>query len=159
MKSILTSMLAFLMLGMIGYAETQVPGKVASAFKAKFPTAQDVQWGKESASEFEAEFKLNGKEMSANFDANGTWLETEAKLPARDLPAPVLAALKAQFGNSKVEKAESLEKAGEAVVYEVRLEQDEATLEVVLDASGKIIRKDVKSEEEEEEEEEYGEEE
>jgi len=128
-----------------------VPKTVTVAFKAKYSAAQKVEWGKESDTEFEAEFKLNGKEMSANFDASGKWLEAETKLDKKDLPASVLATLKSQFGDSKIKKAESLEKAGEAVVYEVKLEQDESELEVVLDSNGNVIKKEAKGEEKEQE--------
>jgi len=152
MKSFITSILAVVLFSVIACSQTKVPEKVADAFKAKFPSAQKVEWGKESASEFEAEFRLNGNEMSANFDASGKWLETEAKLTKDDLPAPVLATLKSQFGDSKIKKAESLEKAGEAVVYEVKLEQDEAELEVVLDSNGNVIKKEAKGEEKEQKE-------
>ena len=152
MKSFITSILAVVLFSVIACSQTKVPEKVAAAFKAKFPAAQKVEWGKESATEFEAEFELNGKEMSANFDAGGKWLETEAKLDKKDLPASVLATLKSQFSDSKIKKAESLEKTGEAIVYEIKLEQGEAGMEVVLDAGGKVVRKETKGEEKEQEE-------
>ena len=134
-------------------AGLSTPAAVAKAFETKFPSAGEVKWGKESDVEYEAEFELNDQEMSANFDANGTWLETEAKLAPKDLPAPVLATLKSQFGDSKIKKAESLEKAGEPVVYEIKLEQGENEVEVVLDANGKVISKEAKGKEAEESEE------
>jgi len=137
--------------GVFACSQTQAPEKVATAFKAKFPAASAVEWGKESDTEFEAEFKMNGREMSANFDAGGKWLETEAVLVKDDLPAPVLYTLESKFGNSEVRKIESVEKAGETVVYEVKLEQDENELEVLLDAGGRILRQEPYNEEREEE--------
>ena len=41
------------------------------------PAATDVKWGKESAKEYEAEFRLNGNNVSANFGSDGAWVETE----------------------------------------------------------------------------------
>ncbi len=149
MKKIITSILAIVLFSVIACSQTKVPEKVAAAFKAKFPAAQKVEWGKESSTELEAEFRLNGKEMSANFDAGGKWLETEARLDKKDLPASVLATLKSQFVDSKVKKVESLEKAGEAAVYEVKLEKEEAGLKVVLDAGGKVLKKEAIDEEKE----------
>ena len=149
MKKSTLLIMSIVLFGVVAYAQIKVPEKVATAFKAKFPAAGAVEWGKESDTEFEAEFKMNGKEMSANFDAAGKWLETEARLSRNDLPAPVLATLKSKFGGSEVKNIESLEKAGEAVVYEVQLEQDENELEVVLDAGGKIVKQESISEEEE----------
>ena len=147
MKSFITSILVVILFSVIAYSQTKVPEKVATAFKVKYLAAKDVEWGKESDTEFEAEFKLNGKEMSANFDASGRWLETEAKLAPKDLPAPVLATIKSQFGDSKIKKAESLQKAGEPMIYEVKLGQDETEQEVVLDPRGKVLKKEAKDEE------------
>jgi hypothetical protein len=131
-----------------------VPEAVVTAFKAKFAAATDVNWGKESETEFEAEFKLNGKEMSANFDPSGKWMETEARLSSEGLPAQVISALKVQFGDYQIIKAESLEKPDEPVVFEMKLKKGETMLEVVLDASGKVIKKEMKGEAEENEQEE-----
>jgi hypothetical protein len=128
-----------------------VPEEVAAAFQTKFAAATEIEWGKESATEFEAEFKLDGKKMSANFDATGKWLETEAILSAEELPAPVLRTLKAQFGEYQVKKVESLEKASEPMTFEVKLEKGETILEVVLDASGKVVKQKIKEEVEEKE--------
>jgi hypothetical protein len=130
-----------------------VPDEVTAAFKAKFAAATEVAWGKESDTEFEAEFKLNGKKMSANFDATGKWLETESILSKDGLPIQVLSTLKSQFGEYQIEQVESLEKAGESVVFEVKLEKGETVVEVVLDASGKVVKKEIKEEGEEKEQE------
>jgi len=153
MKISILLILSIVLSGVFAYSQIKVPEKVAAAFKAKFPAASAVAWGKESATEFEAEFKMNGKEMSANFDAAGKWLETETRLSKSDLPAPVLATLKSKYGGSEVKNIESLEEAGKAVVYEVQLEQDENALEVTLDAGGKIVKQATVNDEEEEGEE------
>ena len=119
-----------------------LPEAVVAAFNAKYAGAEEVRWGKESDNEFEAEFELNEKEMTASFDTSGKWMETEAKLSEEDLPAPILQTLKSQFGDYRIVQAESLEKAGETAVYEVKLEKGESELEVVLDASGKVVKKE-----------------
>ena len=49
----------------------KVPDAVQSAFKTKFPEATKVEWEKESTNEWEAEFKWNGNEYSANFNSAG----------------------------------------------------------------------------------------
>lgn len=153
MKKSIILILSIVLFGIFAYSQIKVPEKVAAAFKARFPAAVTVEWGKESDTEFEAEFKMNGKEMSANFDATGKWLETETRLSKNDLPAPVLAALKSTFGGSEVKNIESLEEAGKAIVYEVQLEQGEKKLEVILDAGGKIVKQAAVNDEEEEGEE------
>jgi hypothetical protein len=128
-----------------------VPDKVASSFRAKFGAAAEIGWGKESDNEFEAEFKLNDKTMSACLDSTGKWLETESAFAGNELPAQVLNTLKSQFGPYQVVKAESLEKNGEPLVFEVRLEKGESNLEVVLDQGGKVVQKTILEENEEKE--------
>jgi hypothetical protein len=131
-----------------------VPAAVASAFESRFSGAEDIEWGKESDSEFEAEFTLNGKSMSANFDTGGKWLETESKVTGEELPAAVRSTLKSDFGMYQVSKAERLEKPGEPVTFEIKMEEGGTTTEVVLDETGKVVKQKVKNEEEESEHEE-----
>lgn len=120
--------------------EISVTDAVAATFKAKYPSAQNVEWGMESATEFEAEFEMNGNKMSANFDADGNWIETEAVLTKDDLPAAVLAALNSQFGESEIMTIESLEKAGEAIVYEIKLKKGETETDIEFDSNGNVIK-------------------
>ncbi len=50
----------------------KAPKKVIDAFTKKFPTAKKVKWEKENDKKWEAEFKMNRKEYSANFLSDGT---------------------------------------------------------------------------------------
>ena len=117
-----------------------VPVEINSAFNTKFSGATDITWGKESDIEYEAEFKLNGKLVSANFDTSGKCLVTETKLTKEELPTQITNNLKSQFGEYQVIEAESLEKTGKPVVFEVMLEMGETTLEVVLESNWKIVK-------------------
>ncbi len=60
--------------------ETDVPAPVRESFNTKYTGATDVQWEKEtkdSKLEYEAEFKMNDKEMEAFFDESGNFLREE----------------------------------------------------------------------------------
>ncbi|HEX8060180.1 MAG TPA: hypothetical protein VF473_04555 [Cyclobacteriaceae bacterium] len=57
-------------------AASDVPQAVVESFKAKYPGATDVEWEVEKEDGklfFEAEFKLNGKEVEAHFRPDGTF--------------------------------------------------------------------------------------
>jgi uncharacterized membrane protein YkoI len=125
------------------------PAKVAESFKTKFPTAKSVKWEKENEKEWEAEFKMEGKEYSANFSVDGTWLETEHEIKNNELPEAVKMALKNDFGVYEIEEIEISEKSN-GTAYEVELEKGEQTLEVVFDVSGKVLSKKEVIESEEE---------
>jgi len=125
------------------------PTQVAEAFKTKFPTAKSVKWEKENEKEWEAEFEMDGKEYSANFSLDGTWLETEHEIKNNELPEAVKMTLKNEFEGYEIEEIEISEKTN-ATAYEVELEKAEQTLEVVFDAAGKVLSKKEVIESEEE---------
>jgi uncharacterized membrane protein YkoI len=130
-------------------AQNAAPKVVSDAFTAKFPTAKSVNWDKENDQEWEAEFKMDGKEYSANFSIGGEWLETEQEIKKSALPTEVLSTIAANFADYKIDEAEKAEtKTG--TVYEVILEKGEAEIEVVFDVTGKILSQKVHQEEEEE---------
>ena len=70
-------------------SQDSAPASAVNAFKAKYPNVQNPKWEKESADEWEAEFKADGREMSAVFKSDGTWLESETEIKAEDLPKAV----------------------------------------------------------------------
>ncbi len=108
------------------------PEVVLAAFQQKFPNAQDVDWSKEKNGEWEAEFEMPGSnEMSANFSADGRWLETETEIAFSELPAAVIAALQGK----KVKEAARIEKADGSTVYEAEVKRKD----LIFDASGKML--------------------
>jgi len=119
----------------------KVPTAVTSAFKAKFPNATKTSWEMENANEYEASFKLNGKEVSANFDNTGKWLETETEIKVSALPAAVKAALSKDFAGFKIEEASKIESAKDGNCYEAELEKGEETFDVLFLPNGKILSK------------------
>jgi uncharacterized membrane protein YkoI len=127
-------------------AGEKVPQKVKDAFIKKFPTAKSVSWDKESANEWEAEFKMNKMEYSANFSDDGIWKETEHEVAEKDLPAAVKKALSDGFPGFKTEEME-LSETVSGTVYEFEIEKGDTDMEVAIDASGKVIKQEMKKEE------------
>jgi hypothetical protein len=109
----------FAALNMIGQVKS-MPAAVQKAFEARFPAASQVHWGKESRKEYEAEFLLNGKSVSANFDLNGKWIETESIISKEELPQPVLASILRQYPDAKYKTVEKVEMPGKTQ-YEMTL--------------------------------------
>jgi len=99
------------------------PSSVQKAFTTKFPTATKVSWGKEGAKEWEAEFTLDGKKVSANFAEDGTWLETEREIKVADLPKSVAAAVKSKYTNWTITEADKTETSKHGLIYEVDLKK------------------------------------
>jgi hypothetical protein len=131
----------------------EIPDAAKKAFAMKFPAATGIKWGSESKTEFEAEFKLNGKEMSANFDPQGKWLETESELSPKELPAAVATAVKTSNPGCAVKEAAKVETPA-GTTFEVVIKMGKDGYELVLSPDGKLVKKvDLKEEKEDEEKE------
>ena len=61
-------------------AASDVPQAVVNEFQAKYPNSSDIKWEEEKEDGkvlYQAEFKYNGKEMKAEFDAAGNFIKEE----------------------------------------------------------------------------------
>lgn len=158
-----TFMLVLLSLFTMNCNAQNVPQSVKDAFKAKFPEAKEVEWGKESDTEYEAEFELGDVDYSANFDINGKWLETEKEIAKNDLPDGVLASLARDFWYADIHEVAEITSV-DGVLYEVEIgmgdedgdeehgsanheEDDEdeerehsERIELIFDATGKLVK-------------------
>ncbi len=150
MKKLSILLVIFLTFGIVACGQKNVPQPVNKAFSQKYPAATSVKWASEEANEWEAEFKLNGKEMSASFDNSGKWLESETEIAVKELPAAVSASLAKEFAGYKTDEISILE-SPELNGFEVGLKKGDTVLEAVFDNAGKVIKKtDVSKEEKDE---------
>ena len=131
-----------------GKKEVIVPQAVKTVFAAKFAKATKVVWSLEKTGEYEAEFKLNSAEMSANFDVKGTLLETEEEISESALPASIKAAIAKDFAGYKIDEVTKAITKG-VTTYEMEASKDKKTYEVEFDATGKMTSKKEAKEEEE----------
>ncbi len=131
----------YVLMSFAGYSQhLTVPPAVMTVFQSMFPNAANVKWGKENATEYEAEFKQNNTAISANFKTNGTWVETETTIPAADLPAAVTAALHTKYPGAEITRAEKLEKPGNKILYETVLIVKGKRKELALNGDGSFAQ-------------------
>lgn len=116
----------------------KIPAPVINSFKAKFPDATNAKWEMEQ-SDYEANFKTGGKEVSAVFDATGKWLETETEINVSELPVSVQTAIPKNFAGYKIKEASKVESHKYGTCYEAEIEKGEETLDVLFSAEGKLI--------------------
>lgn len=119
----------------------QVPQKVKDAFAKKFPSAKKVSWDNENDTEWEAEFKIDKVEYSANFLEDGTWQETEHEISESEIPQNVKKIIIEAFPEYKIEEVEVSEST-KATVYELEIKKGKNTMEVVVSVDGKILSKE-----------------
>lgn len=142
---------AALAFGLFACAQTP-PKSVTDNFAKKFTGATKVSWDQEKENEWEAEFKMNGTEMSASFDNAGKWLATEAVLKEKDLPANVTKAVKAAYEGWEIEGVECIE-TPDFKGYELGIEKGDTELEIQVTTDGKItVNKESKEEGDEDDE-------
>ena len=116
-----------------------LPIAVNEAFARKFPNADNPKWDKENDDEWEAEFKLDGEEYSANFTNDGQWLETEHEVELSEVPQNIMAVLTDKYPDFKLKEIEISESA-EGTFYEFEIKTNGSALEVAIDKTGKIAK-------------------
>ncbi len=139
MKKYFLLVISLLVITLSGFT-VKVPKAVTDAFAKNFPAAKEIKWGKENAEEYEADFKINGNKMSANFLADGSWTETEATIAVSALPAAVAATVKTKYPAHTIVGAGKIEKANGEILYEAELKKSSKKMEVILNADGSIIK-------------------
>jgi len=152
MKRIFFVVLMFVAFNLGAVGQTAVPENVKAVFEKMFPEAKSIKWSAEDSKTWEAEFKMKCKKMSANFDGDGKWMETETEMKARNLPDNVLNVVKTEFPGYRIDEA-CLVESPDMKAYEIEIEKKEAgkeiELEVLVSADGKILKKDQIQEEDE----------
>lgn len=118
------------------------PKKVKEAFAKKFPKTKKVRWHKESDAEWEADFKMNNTEYSANFLEDGTWHETEHEIKKTEIPLEIKNTLTKEFLDYKIEEAE-ISETNTGSVYEFELEKGKEMIEVTIATNGNIVKKEI----------------
>jgi hypothetical protein len=153
MKNFFILIAMFSMIFFAACTQKNPPENVKKEFAQKFTDAKSVKWDSEEANEWEAEFKTNGKEMSACFDNTGKWLETEAEVSAKELPSAVTNTLKNEFPGFNTVESSTIENP-EMKGFEIALKNKGTEMTVIIGVDGTILKKESPEENKEEKEEE-----
>jgi len=120
--------------------EKDIPAPVKNAFNNKFPGATDIKWEKETKKELEANFKMNNADVSANFNLDGTWVETETTIPVTELPGAVTNAVNTKYPGAVYGRTEKIEKPGAKILYEVNITVNGKKKELELNPDGSMAK-------------------
>lgn len=134
-----------------GQSGKGVPPSVKSAFTQKFSKATNVKWGRENDKEWEAKFKMDDRNYSANFDNTGVWMETEYIISKKEIPVSVISSIAKEFPGYKTRESEVSE-TEEGKVFEFILSKGKEKMEVTFSIDGKLLTKEPVNEENEKEE-------
>jgi uncharacterized membrane protein YkoI len=125
--------------------ETEVPKAVLTSFQTHFKGAKADEWEKEKSGEYEAEFKMNKIEMSANFSTDGTLQETEQEIAPSALPKAITDYITKNYAGSKIQEAAKIIHASGKITYEAELKKDKQEMELLFDETGHFIREVVET--------------
>jgi uncharacterized membrane protein YkoI len=97
-----------------------------------------VKENEDGVTAYEAEFEVNDVDHTVKVDAAGAILEEEVEIAVKDLPAAVVAAIKARYANAEMEEA-TMVTEGSKSFYEVSVEVGKKERELKVDAAGAIL--------------------
>ena len=136
-------LVAAMAISTVGFAQTkekkEVPKVVKEAFQKEYPNTK-VKWDIENDG-FEAEFKMNGKEASAEYDKAGHKLATEISIKENELPAKALAYIKATYPSKKIKETAKITDNKNVVTYEAEVKIDGKDSDLIFDASGNFLKR------------------
>jgi uncharacterized membrane protein YkoI len=136
----------------------KLPKAVADAVKNKFPKAELVEASKENEdgkTVYEVAIKVDGKKIDVALTAEGTILGLEKEIAVKDLPKAVTETLESKYAKATIKVVEEVIKIKDGKenleYYEILLiTADKKTVEVSLNADGKIKKTEEKKSEKEE---------
>ena len=119
----------------------KIPAEVTSAFEAKYPKAEKVEW-KDNLTNFEASFTYNDAETSAKFNSKGEWLVTEKKIEFDALPADVKDGFKkSKYEDWELRGVKIIEEKDKAISYRILVKKNDVQKKYLFyDAKGKLLR-------------------
>ena len=123
---------------LVGHVHAQnVPAAVSTAFTKTFPGISVKKWDKEEGN-YEANFTKDGKTVSATFDANGKWVETETDIEVNELPAPVMEYIKTKYHNAAIKEAAIINTSENKKKYEAEVKGKD----ILFDEKGNFIKEE-----------------
>ena len=114
--------------------DADVPVAVKTSFAKQYPGAV-TKWEKEDG-KYEANFKKDGNTMSAMFAPNGVFTESEIDIKVANLPATVLAYVKANYKGKAIKESAKITKANGTINYEAEVNG----IDIIFDGKGKFIK-------------------
>lgn len=123
------------------------PQKVVVTFSQKYKNVTNLVWTMEDETVWLAEFQMKEQQYSAAFDSDGTWKYTEYKIERKALPKAIIKTLSSEYEDYTIGEIEVTE-SERMTIYRVNLESDDESMQIMIDANGRIIEEEGDDEEE-----------
>jgi hypothetical protein len=119
--------------------KAKAPEAVKKTFQSKYPGENDLDWHKDDHGYYEANFKIDGVKYRADFNEDGTWVETETSINKDDLPDAIKKVIKEKYDDEDITEVEKVESASKGLFYDVEFKRDGKNKDVEFRTDGSII--------------------
>jgi hypothetical protein len=118
----------------------KIPAEVTDSFKARYATASGVSW-KDKLTSFQADFKIDNKEMKSTFSAKGDWIKTETKYSLEKVPLEVKDGFKkSKYASLPVQDVLKIEGKDQLTQYKVTVKKNDFNKRyLVFSSEGQMI--------------------
>ncbi|WP_041250051.1 PepSY-like domain-containing protein [Christiangramia forsetii] len=103
--------------------KSEVPEAVAMAFQKKYPGENDPDWEQDEHGYWESHFKQDGEKYRADFNTDGSWVETENDIKTENLPEAIKKVIKEKYSDYEITEVEHVISAKKGEFYDVEFKQ------------------------------------
>jgi len=103
--------------------KNKVPEAVVLTFQKKYPGENDPDWEMDEHGYWESHFKIDGEKYRADFNSNGSWVETENDIKSENLPEAILKVIKEKYSDEEITEVEHVTSAKKGEFYDVEFKQ------------------------------------
>jgi hypothetical protein len=139
-KKFIVSLVVLFSVASVNAQFRKIPAEVTDSFKVKYANASGVSW-KDKLSSFQADFKVDNKEMKSMFSSKGEWLKTETKYSFDKVPIDVKDGFKkSKYADMPVQEVLLIEEKDKATQYRVIVKKSDFNKRhLVFASSGQLI--------------------
>ncbi|MCM4156840.1 PepSY-like domain-containing protein [Gramella sp. AN32] len=116
-----------------------VPEAVVAAFQKKYPGENDPDWQQDDHGYWESHFKIDGEKYRADFNADGTWVETENSIKKEDLPQVVQDSIDKNYADREITEIEHVINAKKGEFFDIEFKQKGKNMDVEMNKEGKKL--------------------
>ena len=140
--------LSFLSIGIVSCQEkkkedkttkSSVPEAVQISFQNKYPGENDPDWKQDDHGYWESHFKIDGEKYRADFNADGSWVETENDIKKENLSDAIKNVIEAEYSDYEITEVEHVMHATKGEFYDVEFKQKGKNMDVEFREDGTII--------------------
>lgn len=141
-------LLSFLCVGIVSCQEnkkkdvdkTTVPEAVQMTFQKKYLGETDPDWKQDEHGYWESHFKIDGEKYRADFNPDGSWVETENSIKDSELPEAVKKVIGEKYADHEITEVERVDSAEKGIFYDVEFKKKGKNMDVEFREDGSIVK-------------------